>query len=78
MSQTDDFAGLERAWSSAEAALPPGWTLDGLRCQSTGLTADQRSDAWRAVARGPGGEERSGLGAHPLDALADLTRQLPR
>ncbi len=77
MDRTDDFAALERAWASAERALPPGWRLDGLRCQSTGLAEEQRSEAWRAVARGPAGEEVSGLGASPLDALEDLARKLP-
>ena len=60
-----------------EGALPPGWRLDGLRCASTGLDADQRSDLWRAVAIGPAGEEIVAEAADPADALAKLGASLP-
>ena len=72
MEETDELAHVERAWRATETALPPGWTLEGLRCQSTGLDPVRRSDAWRAVARGPGGEEHSGEGATPVEALTAL------
>lgn len=78
MNRTDDSAFLESAWRTAEAALPPGWELDGLRCQSGGLSTELRSDRWRAVARGPGGATLAGEGQTALEALEDLTRKLRR
>jgi len=30
--------------------MPLGWHLDSLRCTSTGLAPEQRSDRWVAVA----------------------------
>jgi hypothetical protein len=66
---------LEVAWAGAQAALPPGWRLDGLRCASTGLTPELHSELWRAVAVAPNGEETSGEGQDPLDALANLVKR---
>jgi hypothetical protein len=65
---------LELAWADAQAILPPGWRLDGLRCASTGIAPELRSELWRAVAVAPSGEEISGEGLGPLDALAELVK----
>lgn len=65
---------LTLAWERTEAALPAGWTLDGLRCASTGLEPSQRSADWIAVAIGPQGQERAGRGQDPLAALSALVR----
>lgn len=69
---------LGDAYRVAEAELPIGWRLDGLRCQSSGLQRDERSDDWRAVATGPDGAVLEGRAARPADALTDLLRQLRR
>jgi hypothetical protein len=37
---------LTQTWASTQPALPDGWTLDGFRCASTGLSAESRSDDW--------------------------------
>ena len=63
---------LTRAWNDAQARLPAGWTLDSLRCASTGLGTDQRSADWIAVAVGPGAEQREHRAADPLAALSGL------
>ena len=68
----DSGSELEKAWTDAEAALPPGWRLDGLRCASTGLAVEHRSEDWRAVARGPDDTMLEGRGGEPLTALSDL------
>lgn len=52
--------------------LPDGWTLDGLRCASTGLSPEERSDDWVAVAIGPVGEERASRATDPVRALEGL------
>jgi hypothetical protein len=67
---------MDQAWIHAEAALPLGWHLDSLRCASTGLTPEQRSETWVAVAAGPGGEELNAEGQEPVAALNALTRLL--
>jgi len=59
-------------WASIQAAMPPGWTIDSLRCASEGLAVEQRSDDWVAVAVGPGGEERRARAADPVAALLGL------
>ena len=64
---------LTRAWSEAEKRLPNGWHLDGLRCASTSLRPEDRSDEWIAVAVNGEGEERRHQAADPLEALAGLT-----
>lgn len=67
-----DSGELTQAWRAAQARLPEGWVLDGLRCASSGLAVEQRSDAWVAVAVGPSGEERTFQSDDPLGALAGL------
>ncbi len=66
---------LTRAWASTQEALPDGWTLDGLRCASTGLSAESRSDDWIAVAVGPSGEQRSHRAADAASALEGLMEE---
>jgi hypothetical protein len=63
---------LTRAWASTQAALPDDWTLDGLRCASSGLEQGQRSDDWVAVAVGPTGEVRSHRATDAVSALEGL------
>lgn len=70
MSATPDD--LTAAWNVTQGRLPEGWTLDGLRCASTGLEPEQRSEDWIAVAVGPAGDEREYRAADPLAALAGL------
>jgi len=66
---TDDIGGV---WARVQAALPDGWTVDGLRCASTGLAPEERSDDWIAVVLGPDGEERSSRAPDPVAALEGL------
>ena len=68
-----DSDALSVACAEAQARLPDGWTLEGLRCASTGLSPDRRSDDWVAVAVGPGAAERSARAGDPIEALAALT-----
>ena len=63
---------LTSVWAEVETRLPPGWTLDGLRCASTGLSPAQRSEDWIAVAAGPEGEVRTHRAAEPESALRGL------
>ena len=63
---------IEEAWAATQRSLPRGWTLDGLRCASSGLDAEQRSEDWIAVAIGPSGEERTHRAADALSALDGL------
>ena len=69
-------SGLNRAWISAEAALPLEWRIEGVTCASTGLQPEQRSDRWRASATGPTGERIQGEGDGPIQALQALARAL--
>jgi hypothetical protein len=71
MPDNEDGA-LAVAWRRAQEALPTGWQLDGLRCASTGLGADERSEDWIAVALGPDGEERRARAVDPVAALEGL------
>ena len=67
------------AWASAEAALPQGWFLQGIRCASTGLSVDQRSELWVAEACGPAGEcEIVDARSSPQRALEKLAARLRR
>jgi hypothetical protein len=73
---------LTAVWAETQARLPKGWRLDSLRCASTGLTAEQRSDDWRALAVAPDGSIREARGADPVAALRALVdhpgdRELP-
>jgi hypothetical protein len=70
--------GLTAAWNATQAALPEGWTLDALRCASTTLQPEGRSDDWIAVAVGPHGEQRDYRGADASSALAGLASALKR
>jgi hypothetical protein len=63
---------LADAWRRAQEQLPNAWQLDGLRCGSTGLTPEERSDDWVAVATGPDGAQRTFQAADPFDALAGV------
>ena len=67
---------LTTAWHETQARLPAGWTVDSLRCASSGLDPVQRSDDWIAVAVGPGGEERRHRAPDPIAALAGLAASL--
>src|SRR5437879_13148755 len=79
-------SGLNRAWIAAEAARPSGWQLDSLRCASTGLAPEQRSDRWLALAAGPEGETIEGEGGRadhgperpcaPVGAIARVDERL--
>ena len=69
---------LSAAWAETQAHLPDGWTLEGLRCASTGLSADQRSDDWIAVAVGPDSVEREARAGDPIRALAALASSVER
>lgn len=70
------LTGLSEAWADASAALPQGWQLEGVTCASTGLAPEQRSDRWRAIASGPGGETTHGEGDDAISALGALARTL--
>ena len=72
MTETTD---LSHVWGEVEERLPPGWRLDGLRCASTGLAAEDRSEDWVAVAGGPRGETRTHRAAEPGVALRGLTTE---
>ena len=74
----DHLDALSAAWSSAQARLPAGWQLDGLRCASTGLTPEERSDDWVAAATGPDGMQRTFQAADPFGALMGLVTDLGR
>ncbi len=63
---------LTQTWASTQDHLPDGWTLDGLRCASIGLSAKSRSDDWIAVAVGPSGEARSHRAADAESVLEGL------
>ena len=72
MARMDDPDALTRVWRATQANLPLGWTLDALRCASTGLLPDQRSGEWIAVALGPGGARQTHRAADPMAALTGL------
>jgi hypothetical protein len=63
---------LAEAWNTAQAALPAGWCLEGLRCTSTGLAPEQRGDQWLAEACGPDGACVKVESVDPDAALAAL------
>ena len=67
---------LTQAWREAEGQLPKGWRLDGLRCASTSLRPEDRSEEWIAVAVNADGDERRYQAADPLAALAGLAASL--
>jgi hypothetical protein len=64
-------SGLNRAWITAEAALPIGWQIRAL------LLTD--GDEWLATARGPeDGQRAEALGSYPEQALRLLADELRR
>lgn len=63
---------LAAAWLEIQAQLPDGWTLESVRCASSGLAPGERSDDWVAMAVGPNGEERRSQASDPVGALAAL------
>jgi hypothetical protein len=67
---------LLRSWAATERGLPNGWTFDSLRCASSSLAPEDRSDRWRALAIGPDGEEAEGRGLTPESAMAELVSSL--
>jgi hypothetical protein len=71
-----EHSGLNRAWISAEAALPLGWRIEGVTCVSTGLQPGQPSQRWRAWATGPKGERIEAEGDWPIGALHALAGEL--
>ena len=68
---TGDFD-LGAAWREVEALLPTGWRLDGLRCASTGLRPEDRSEDWIAVAVAASGSEVQHRASSPEAALRGL------
>jgi hypothetical protein len=70
----DDATRVTDAWRAAQADLPSGWVLDGLRCASTSLREEDRSDDWIARAVGPDGAVREFQAADPAEALAGVAR----
>jgi hypothetical protein len=71
-SMSADPSDLARVWADTAASLPPGWELGGLRCASTGLTPEDRSEEWIVIATGPDGLEVKHQAAEPRDALEGL------
>jgi hypothetical protein len=67
-----DSDALADAWRRAQERLPEGWELDGFRCGSTGLTSEERSDDWVALATGPDGAQRTFQATDPFEALTGL------
>lgn len=68
--------GIADLWREANAALPPDWTLKGLRCASTGLTPRDRCDGWVAEACGPNGGCELVEDPSAFVALSTLTQRL--
>jgi hypothetical protein len=67
---------LTELWRMADSAKPQGWELMGLRCTSSGRTADARSDRWLAEACGPA-DGCVRIESHSAeDALQQLTTRL--
>ena len=67
---------MSEAWAVTQERLPDGWSLDGLRCASTGLGRDQRSEDWVAVAIGPLGHESTFRASDAVAALNGLADSL--
>ena len=71
-----DIPDLTAAWTAAQSHLPDGWRVETLRCASTSLRPEDRSDDWIAVALGPDGEERTARAGEPAAALFALVASL--
>jgi hypothetical protein len=69
---TSEEFDIAPVWREVQAATPAGWSLDSLRCASTGLDADERSDDWIAVGVTPDGAEVMSSAATPAEALRAL------
>ena len=69
MSEDVDIAPI---WRDVQAGMPVCWTVDSLRCASTGLGAEQRSEDWIAVALTPHGAEVQARAPTPVAALRAL------
>lgn len=59
-----DVQELNTLWVATQARLPEGWSIDGLRCASTGLASTERSDEKVAVEIGsrPGSSQGTTAG----------------
>jgi hypothetical protein len=67
---SDDDLGA--AWGATQDRLPRGWTLTALRCASTSLRPEDRSEDWIAVATHDDGREREHRAGDPFAALDGL------
>ncbi|HEX2766554.1 MAG TPA: hypothetical protein VHR55_07975 [Candidatus Limnocylindria bacterium] len=67
---------LTSAWRATQDRLPSGWTLDGIRCTSTGLAPQDRGEGWRALALGPDGQSIEVEGDDAEAALRELARTI--
>ena len=76
---------LTRAWTTASASLPQGWTLTALIADETvmakspivQLVVDARDRAaWYAIAEDGKGAAHFGGGSHPAQALRALAHKL--
>jgi hypothetical protein len=67
-----DTEALTATWKRTQARLPKGWALDSLRCASSGLNPEDRSDEWIAVAVSTDGAERRYRAYDPVAALGGL------
>lgn len=65
---------LATKWAATEAAMPRPWRLDSLRCASTGLAAEERSERWVAVALDAAGHVAEAEAASPEEALDALVQ----
>lgn len=72
MADADKTRSIGDTWAIVQTALPDGWVLDGLRCASTGLTPEERSEEWMAVAVGPAGQKRTHRAPDAVVALEGL------
>jgi len=66
---------LTAIWREADAALPDDWHLDSLRCASSSIRVEDRSDDWIAVAVDANGAERTARAATPELAIAKLVER---
>jgi hypothetical protein len=69
---TSEDVDIAPIWREVQAGMPAGWTVDSLRCASTGLDAEQRSEDWIAVALTPHGAEVQSRALTPVAALRAL------
>ena len=67
---------LTDVWKEVQTQLPDGWILDGLRCASTGIRPEDRSDDWVAYATSPNGTSVTHRAATAVEALRGLPDKL--